>query len=76
MDGNRPFNGEVHLEIAHWQNIPENNSVWHFYNTSEKAKKRRNFVRTKILPLLNELLADCLTSRQNEVVKLCLLRRL
>ncbi len=73
MDGNRPFNRGVHLEIAHWQNISENNSVWHFYNNNEKSKQRREFVRSKILPFLNELLADYLTSRQYEVVELCLL---
>ena len=75
MDGQTSFNREAHLNLEHWNNIPESASLTFISNSSRTDKNRQKILRTKIVPCLKELFSELLTPRQFQVINLCLIEK-
>lgn len=63
-----------HLRQDHWNNIPAEYGLWNSYNhKTDRMKKGK--VYSRILPILERILPQCLTPRQYDVLRLCLLEK-
>ncbi|TET34905.1 MAG: winged helix-turn-helix transcriptional regulator [Planctomycetota bacterium] len=68
MKNGENFFGNAHLDVRHWQNIPETSGRWYSYNHERKDRLKKNEILSLFIPLLNRIILNDLTYKQQQAL--------